>query len=105
MRFSRLPFAGILLISSLALAALSKDDLVFVGQDIGDSTDSSIITYYEKNDHNGEGRNFGFADTHVEFVKTADIPKVVKECNAARSKIGLGPIHVPGDGSAPPSQP
>ena len=53
-----------------------KDKYVWVGRDAISQMDGELILAYSKDDFNGTGRNLAFNDTHVEFVKAKDIPKV-----------------------------
>ena len=87
-----------LTLASAALAAeleMEKDKYVWVGIDTVSQMDAALILAYSKDDFNGTGRNLLFADTHVEFVKAGDIPKVVDACNAKREALNLPRITVP----------
>jgi len=36
-----------------------------------------------------------FADHHARFITLEEVPKVMTDCNAARAKMGLGPVRPP----------
>ena len=103
-----LTWATCLTLASATMAAdleKEKDKYVWVGTDTLSQMDAALILAYSKDDFNGTGRNIAFTDTHVEFVKAADIAKVVDACNARRQALNLPKITVPATNKAAASPP
>jgi prepilin-type processing-associated H-X9-DG protein len=99
MRYANLfMLAACLALDSAALAAdleKEKEKYEWVGMDTLGQMDAALILAYSKDDFGGTGRNIAFTDSHVEFVKAADIAKAVEACNARRQALNLAKITVP----------